>query len=130
MPDMKNMRRDVENASSTCECYINTAEIKKGSWQEDPGECLHNCKAQFLRKVMKGWQDNKGWVEGCKSLDRRVPVQEFWSLYWCDSVFCGVGINQTGGLGQDREYGTECLWCLGLKSALATVDLIINTCQK
>lgn len=127
---MDNIRRDVETVSSACECHINTAEIKKGSWQEDPGECLHNCKEQFLQAVAKGWHGDEGWVEGCGSLNRGVPVREFWSLYWCDSVFCGVGINQTGGLRQDREYGTEYSWCLGLNSALATVDLIINTCQK
>lgn len=127
---METIRRDVETASHACECYINTAEIMKGRWQEDPGECLRNCKAQFLRTVAKGWQGNNGWVEGCGVLNRNVPLQDFWSLYWCDSVFCGVGINQTGGLGQDREYGTKCLWCLGLRIALATVDLIINTCQK
>ncbi|KAH6851082.1 hypothetical protein B0I37DRAFT_404768 [Chaetomium sp. MPI-CAGE-AT-0009] len=109
---MEDVTRDAETASSACQCYINTVEIKQGRWQEDPSECLRNCKAQFLGTVVKGWQENDGWVEGCGSLNRNVPVKEFWSLYWCDLTFCGVGINRAGGLGQDP-----------------TVDLIINTCQ-
>ncbi|KAK4034707.1 hypothetical protein C8A01DRAFT_48956 [Parachaetomium inaequale] len=109
---MEEMRRDAETVGNACECYVKTAEIKQGRLQEDPGECLRNCKAQFLRSVLNGWQENEGWVEGCGSLNRGVAVQEFWSLYWCDSTFCGVGIDQGGGLGQDPS-----------------VDLIINTCQ-
>ncbi|KAK4120907.1 hypothetical protein N657DRAFT_692790 [Parathielavia appendiculata] len=109
---MEEIRRIAETAGSACECYINPAEIKQGSWQEDPSHCLRNCKAQFLRGVLQGWEEDLGWIEGCRSLNRSVPVREFWSLYWCDSIFCGVGIDPTGPLGQDP-----------------TVDLIINTCQ-
>ncbi len=94
-------RRDTDSA---CECYVNAAEIQQGRWQEDPSVCLRNCKAQFLRSVVKGWGEDVGWPDGCGKLNKGVAVHEFWSLYWCDSTFCGVGINQTGGLGQDREY--------------------------
>jgi hypothetical protein len=90
-------------AGGACECYVNTAEIKQGSWQEDPSQCLRNCKTQFLRSVLEGWGEDVGWLEGCRSLNRSAPVREFWSLYWCDSTFCGVGIAPSGGLGQDRE---------------------------
>ncbi|KAK3297811.1 uncharacterized protein B0H64DRAFT_393130 [Chaetomium fimeti] len=113
---MKNLIKNAETASSACECYVNTAEIMQGRWQEDPSECLRNCKVQFLRTMANGWQENEGWVEGCGSLEQGVPVQAFWSLYWCDSTFCGVGINQEGGLGQDREYGIMGLWYLALSN--------------
>src|SRR5689334_6827294 len=101
---MNEIRRDAETAgSASCECYVNTAEIKQGAWQEDPSQCLRNCKSQFLRSVSKGWGESEGWVGGCGRLNRGVALQKFWPLYWCDSAFCGVGINQGGGLGQDRE---------------------------
>ncbi|KAK4242183.1 hypothetical protein C8A03DRAFT_40457 [Achaetomium macrosporum] len=92
-------------ADSICECYINTAEIKRGRWQEDPSECLRNCKEHFLRSVLQSWGESSGWVDGCRILNRAAPARDFWSLYWCDSTFCGVGISQTGGLGQDRDIG-------------------------
>ncbi|KAL2195958.1 hypothetical protein P885DRAFT_10754, partial [Corynascus similis CBS 632.67] len=102
--------KTTDNAA--CQCYVNTAEIQKGGRPEDPRECLTNCRAQFMRSVLEGWDVSNGWAEGCASLNRGVEVQEFWSLYWCDSTFCGVAINQEGGLGQDPSVG-----------------LIINTCH-
>ncbi|SPQ20387.1 fd66ef94-53d1-4f89-af9b-9ddec5a867fd [Thermothielavioides terrestris] len=111
-PDMDGARTRDTSAGNACQCYFNPAEIKQQQWQLDPSQCLHSCKGQFLQSVLKGWGDHSGWVEGCKYLNTSLPVRKFWSLYWCDSTFCGVGINQTGGLGQDP-----------------TVDLIINTCQ-
>lgn len=90
-------------SESACECAINAAEIKQGAWQEDPIACLRNCKVQFLGGLMRGWSESSGWVDGCSNLNGTVPVVEFWTLYWCDSAFCGVGINQGGGNGQDRE---------------------------
>lgn len=101
-PEMKETKRSFEGSGSVCECYVNTAEIKQGRWQEDPSECLRNCKAQFLRNVLQGWGENERWVDGCGNLNRGV-VHEFWSLYWCDLTFCGVGIDRAGGPGQDRE---------------------------
>ncbi|KAL2131906.1 hypothetical protein VTI74DRAFT_4462 [Chaetomium olivicolor] len=113
---MERARREGETAGnahgSGCECYFNTAEIKQGQWQEDPSTCLRNCKVQFLRSALKGWDETSGWSDGCRSLNGTVSVREFWSLYWCDSTFCGVGIDPKGGLWQDPN-----------------VDLIINTCQ-
>lgn len=100
---MKEIRRDTETADGACECYVNSTEIKQGRWQEDPKVCLLNCKAQFLRSVARGWKEDVGWDDGCRKLNKGVAVHEFWSLYWCDSTFCGVGIDQAKGLGQDRE---------------------------
>jgi hypothetical protein len=56
-----------------------------------------------MRGVLGGWQEGPGWVDGCRSLNTAMPIHDFWSLYWCDSTFCGVGIDQAGGVGQDRE---------------------------
>jgi hypothetical protein len=103
---MPGIRRDSETAGgAACECYVNAAEIQQGRWQEDPSECLRHCKAQFLRRTLDGWTETAEdhWVDGCKSLNRGKAAQEFWSLYWCDSTFCGVGIDPARGLGQDRE---------------------------
>lgn len=86
-----------------CECYINTADIRQDEWQKNPRECLRSCKAQFLRSVSETWEEENGWIDGCRTLNNGLPRQEFWALYWCDSRFCGVGIDPTGGLGQDRE---------------------------
>ncbi|KAJ4306785.1 hypothetical protein N0V88_000152 [Collariella sp. IMI 366227] len=111
---MERPRRDADLASSGCECYFNTAEIKQGAWQEDPSVCLRNCRAQFMRSALKGWDDASGWDAGCKSLNSSVPVHDFWSLYWCDSTFCGVGIDQNGGLWQDQHHATPYIHPLNL----------------
>lgn len=90
-------------ATDSCQCYINTAEIRRDDGLKDPIECLRRCKAQFLGSALESWGDSSGWDDGCRELNGSVPVRDFWALYWCDSTFCGVGINQAGGLGQDRE---------------------------
>jgi len=100
---MSDMKRDTETAQSACECYVNAAEIKQGRWQEDPKECLRNCKAQFLRNTLDGWTETERWPVGCGSLNRGAWAREFWALYWCDMTFCGVGIDLKGPEGQDRE---------------------------
>ncbi|KAK3986626.1 hypothetical protein QBC44DRAFT_311155 [Cladorrhinum sp. PSN332] len=98
-----------------CQCYFNSSEIKKGRWQQDKKVCLQNCRTEFLKWVMPGWDDNSRWIEGCGSLladNTTTPPfkteDKFWNLYWCDSTFCGVAINPSGGLGQDRPvYSPE-----------------------
>ncbi|KAL2175376.1 uncharacterized protein P884DRAFT_293784 [Thermothelomyces heterothallicus CBS 202.75] len=109
------MGQTKENAKTDggvgCPCYVNAAEIQQAK-QSDVQECLANCRAQFQRGVLNGWEGSNGWAEGCGGLNRGVAAQEFWSLYWCDSTFCGVAVDLDGGLGQDPS-----------------VDLIINTCQ-
>ncbi|KAL1839818.1 hypothetical protein VTJ49DRAFT_1097 [Mycothermus thermophilus] len=97
-------------SSNTCDgCYVNPAEIRQQPW--DPRVCIEDCRAQFLRTAYPGWTETEGWREGCGSLDRGTALSEFWQLYWCDSVFCGVA-NSQGGLGQDPN-----------------VNFVINTCQ-
>ena len=89
--------------SSDCECFVNGDEVQQAAQQGFPKSCLQNCRKQFLQSVSPGWTDDAGWAEGCQNLTSQTPTSRFWSLYWCDSTFCGVAINQTGGLEQDRE---------------------------
>ncbi|GAB1313454.1 hypothetical protein MFIFM68171_03664 [Madurella fahalii] len=102
----------ASTVTSDCRCYFDTADIKQGRWREEPALCIQRCRAQFLQSLSSDWEEHSGWPNGCRSLNRAMSIREFWSLYWCDSTFCGVGINRTGGVGQDPN-----------------VDLIINTCQ-
>ncbi|KAK4166241.1 hypothetical protein QBC43DRAFT_298874 [Cladorrhinum sp. PSN259] len=102
-----------------CNCYFNTADIKKGAWQQDKKVCLQNCRLAFLKRLLSAWDDNAGWVKGCGILraDNKTTgpfdaEDRFRDLYWCDSTFCGVAIDPSGGLGQDPN-----------------TDTIINTCQ-
>ncbi|KAK3320620.1 hypothetical protein B0T19DRAFT_244239 [Cercophora scortea] len=99
-------------SSTDCQCYVDTAEIQKGGCRDDPKICLHNCKSEFLRTVSPDWDDATSWPSLCQKITSNVPTSRFWPLYWCDSTFCGVWINQTGGVWQDPN-----------------VNLIINTCQ-
>ncbi|KAK4655866.1 hypothetical protein QC762_306180 [Podospora pseudocomata] len=107
-----------EEKDGSCECHINKAEIQKGAWNEDRSECISNCKTQFLQSISPGWSEAaSGWADVCGNLNstsKGVEVAEyrFWSLYWCDSAFCGVAIDQSKGLGQDPN-----------------VDSIITTCD-
>ncbi|KAK4173551.1 hypothetical protein QBC36DRAFT_380899 [Triangularia setosa] len=100
-----------------CECHFNKAEIEGGAWSEDKSQCISNCRTQFLRSITPGWSETLGWADVCGNLnltshDVDVAEYRFWSLYWCDSTFCGVAIDQSKGLGQDPN-----------------VDSIINTCD-
>ncbi|KAL2160160.1 hypothetical protein VTH06DRAFT_1815 [Thermothelomyces fergusii] len=97
------------DGSDGCQCYVDATEIQQG----DGPECLNTCRAQFFQRVLEGSGVGGEWAEWCGSLDRGVAAQEFWSLYWCDSTFCGVAIDPDGGPGQDPS-----------------VDLIISTCHK
>ncbi|KAK3896584.1 hypothetical protein C8A05DRAFT_39872, partial [Staphylotrichum tortipilum] len=115
----KHRRATLAGDSPACgeSCFVDAAAVEQGRWREDASECLRNCRAQFLRGVDSGWTDGAGWAGGCKRLnDNRgnatAAQVTFWPLYWCDVVFCGVGVDRGGGLGQDPN-----------------VDLVINTCQ-
>lgn len=91
--------------STGCDCYVDGPEIEQARQQNYPQQCLGNCMAQFLRSVSAGWTDDgaEAWPEGCPKLAGDASKTRLHSLYWCDAMFCGVAINQTG-LGQDREY--------------------------
>ncbi|KAK0634576.1 hypothetical protein B0T17DRAFT_9914 [Bombardia bombarda] len=99
-------------ANDDCACYVDTAGLVKDESRREPISCLQNCKDQFLRTLSPDWSEPSGWVNVCGNLTSNEPTRRLWPLYWCDSSFCGVWINQTGGVWQDP-----------------TVNLIINTCQ-
>jgi len=99
---MMEMERFAYNTPE-CECYVAVDELRTAAQQDFPRSCLQNCRAQFLRRVLPGWKEDSGWSAGCQTLTSPVPNSALWPLYWCDSEFCGVAINQTGGLEQDRE---------------------------
>ncbi|KAK4204703.1 hypothetical protein QBC40DRAFT_329061 [Triangularia verruculosa] len=106
-----------DKQDSSCECHINKAEIQKGEWEENKNVCIANCKTQFLQSITPGWSEAQGWADVCGNLnltskDVGVAEYRFWSLYWCDSKFCGVAIEQGSRLGQDPN-----------------VDSIITTCD-
>ncbi|KAK1754733.1 hypothetical protein QBC47DRAFT_225233 [Echria macrotheca] len=109
-PSEPDMERFV--LSSDCECYVQADEVRAAAQQGNPKPCLEVCRNQFLQAVSPNWTEDSGWTTGCQNLTSAAPTTQFWSLYWCDSTFCGVAINQTGGLEQDPNVG-----------------LIINTCQ-
>lgn len=67
----------------------------------DPPRCLQDCREQFLDKVSAGYVDD--FSKACIALTRNGPNEFLWPLYWCDSTFCGVSIDESGPLGQDRE---------------------------
>ncbi|KAK0662531.1 hypothetical protein QBC41DRAFT_284972 [Cercophora samala] len=101
-------QHNEEGQHSGCECHINKADIQKGAWNEDRSECISNCKTQFLQSITPGWSEASGWADVCGNLnstshDLEIAEYRFWSLYWCDSTFCGVAIDQSKGLGQDRD---------------------------
>lgn len=100
----------------SCGCLFNVTEIQEhGGWQGGggggaasdkypqiiAGECLQNCHSQFLGSVAPEW--NTSLAPACEALTS-ASASALWPLYWCDSTFCGVGIDETGGLQQDREY--------------------------
>ena len=87
-----------------CGCYVDTIEIRRlESPTAEAKQCLESCRNQFLETVSNDHKTPEGWKDVCKDLTSTTPSSRFWSLYWCDTTFCGVWINQTGGLQQDRE---------------------------
>ena len=90
--------------AAKCGCYVDAEEVREGAQQDFPKACLESCRSQFLQAVSPDWKGDSGWLDGCRNLTSRSATSRFWSLYWCDSTFCGVAIDQAGGLEQDREY--------------------------
>ena len=70
-------------------------------------QCLETCRREFLFSIGQTWPPQ--WPQLCESLtttattDTTALRNSLWPLYWCDSWFCGVWVNQSGPLGQDRE---------------------------
>ncbi|KAK1836082.1 hypothetical protein QBC39DRAFT_410506 [Podospora conica] len=98
---------------SACACYVDGKQarlVKESS--ADPKPCLDFCRLQFMKSVVPGWTDESRYHDGCQNLTGNHESSRLWPLYWCDSIFCGVAIEQLGGLQQDPNVGR-----------------IINTCQ-
>ncbi|KAK3314524.1 hypothetical protein B0H66DRAFT_593246 [Apodospora peruviana] len=105
-------RRNADD-DDDCMCYVDSSQIHPMPAQGSRDPCVQSCKNHFMSTVvMAAFNDVTGWQAACGKLTSDTPTEQFWPLYWCDSTFCGVQVNQTGGLGQDPM-----------------VDQIINTCQ-
>ncbi|KAI1780796.1 hypothetical protein F4818DRAFT_17427 [Hypoxylon cercidicola] len=70
--------------------------------------CIGACFEQFVDEWYK--RTNGGFEEVCKQLSQAEPNTDLWTLYCCDSTYCGV-------------------WA-PVKGKSPSVDLIINKCQK
>lgn len=103
---------DMEKAETSGACSVSfnaTEASENGGWirgdqaerNGDPPRCLQNCREQFLGKVASEYDND--FTHACKSLTKDGPNQDLWPLYWCDSAFCGVYIDEKGPVGQDRE---------------------------
>ena len=90
-----------------CGCHVEAIEIRGESPTAETKQCLESCREQFLETVSIDHETPEGWKYVCQDLTSTTPSSRFWPLYWCDTTFCGVWINQTGGLQQDREWQPE-----------------------
>lgn len=100
-----------------CDCFFNKTEAtENGGWVDnddddddsnmaatdrDPIRCEEYCKTHFLETVSADYSETFSSV--CTKLTTEGPNQDLWPLYWCDSTYCGVGIDQEVPWGQDRE---------------------------
>ncbi len=67
---------------------------------DEASACIGRCRERFLGGISPGDDTLAG---ACVSLlSTPEPHERLWQLYRCDSTRCGVWINQTGGIGQDR----------------------------
>lgn len=99
--------------ANLCDCFFNKTEVmENGGWEEndesgmaapgkDPIKCEAYCKTRFLETVSADYTETFSSV--CAKLSTGGPNQDLWPLYWCDSTYCGVGIDQQVPGGQDRE---------------------------
>jgi len=122
-----------------CDCFFNKTEVKEnGGWEKDddsslashshdPIRCLQNCKTQFLEIVSANY--SKTFSTVCTKLTTKGPSQDLWRLYWCDSTYCGVGIDQQVPAGQDREYSVTCC-SAGSTSQCLAPGLIVLPCSE
>ena len=136
---------ELARTDTGCGFLFNATEaMDNGGWkrrhvergeQRDPPRCLQDCKKQYLDIVSPGWSQSLNTA--CETLTTTQPNTQLWPLYWCDSAFCGLGVEQNGESGQDRTH--TLLFCpaalafQGVWTNLMTaanVDWIINTCQK
>ncbi|KAK3486377.1 hypothetical protein B0T13DRAFT_408095 [Neurospora crassa] len=90
------------SGAEECGCYMEAIEMRGDSPTAEAKQCLQSCRDQFLRTVSIDHETPEGWKYICNDLTTTTPSSRFWALYWCDTTFCGVWINQTGGLQQDH----------------------------
>lgn len=89
---------------NACGCYVDGKQARLARESSpDPKPCLDFCRLQFMSSVVPGWSDDSRYHDGCHNLTGNLQSTRLWPLYWCDSIFCGVAIQQLGGLQQDRE---------------------------
>ncbi len=71
--------------------------------KDDASACIQCCKSRFLTELWPSYSNDTLSGDLCDALSGPSVSQELWHLYWCDSTLCGVWINQTDGIGQDRK---------------------------
>ncbi|TPX17129.1 uncharacterized protein E0L32_003247 [Thyridium curvatum] len=78
--------------------------------RDDAQRCITRCGEAFLRTFEA--EPDKYFENICLALTTGKPNMKFWPLYWCDSSYCGVAIDQQVPGGQDPN-----------------VDMIITRCK-
>jgi hypothetical protein len=71
--------------------------------EPDPKACLQDCKKQHLDSYLTSWEIDMMPLCNAAAAGEEAARDMFWPLYWCDAAFCGVYIDATGDIGQDRE---------------------------
>lgn len=71
-------------------------------------QCIDECRQGFLQYVLPSSPSTPSGSTSltvtCSQLSQNTAAQQsLWQLYWCDSVFCGVWIDDSGTIGQDRK---------------------------
>jgi hypothetical protein len=111
LDDMNELAGMLDEAH--CDCWFNKTEVENSGGRDNTDgsmagvrmadKCIANCKDQFLDTVLPGYSnetDAETFKTVCSKLTADGPNQQLWPLYWCDTTFCGVWIDQKG---QDRE---------------------------
>ena len=62
--------------------------------------CIKSCREEYWSGISEQFNEQYGII--CTYLSQPGTYQELWQLYWCDSNYCGVSIDQNAGKGQDR----------------------------
>lgn len=106
------MERFDKDGNCSCSFNITNSRGGKGSTavgggaektDESAQQCVDECRQEYLKEI---WPDYNNETFGyvCTALSTKDSETKLWPLYWCDSTFCGVWLDQSMGLGQDREW--------------------------
>ena len=80
----------------------------------DAQQCIDACRQGFFESglsslSLSSYSSPVSLSGACSLLSSDTAAQKLlWQLYWCDSAFCGVWINHSGGKGQDRRFSIGC----------------------